>query len=78
MILDTQLEFSDAQAVTATAVSTNVVDLSSVRDIGVGEELYIRIGVVVAMTDAGSDSTIAVTLETDDAAAFPCLITRRC
>ena len=28
MILDSQLQFSDAQALTASAVSTNVIDLS--------------------------------------------------
>lgn len=70
MILDAELEFSDAQAVTAAAASTNIIDLGVARDIGVGEELYIRVGVETTMTDTGSDSTLAVTLETDDNAAF--------
>ncbi len=70
MILDAHNLFSDAQAITATAASTNLIDLSSIRDIGVGRELYLIVIVDVAFTDAGSDSTIAVTIETDSTAAF--------
>lgn len=70
MILDAQLEFSSEQAVTAAAASTNIVDLGVARDIGVGEETYIRIGVTETMDDTGDDSTLAVTLETDDNEAF--------
>mgnify|MGYP001597728774 CR=1 FL=1 len=70
MYVDAQLLFSDAQAVTATAVSTNVVDLRAVRDMGLGEPLYIVCIVDVAFTDGGSDTTIAVSLETDSDEAF--------
>jgi len=70
MITDAQNQFSNAQAVTATAVSTNYIDLSQFRDIGTGENLYIGVNVAVAMTDAGSDSTITVTLESDEDTAF--------
>ena len=70
MIIDSQLLFSDAQAVTAAAASTSSIDLGSARDIGLGENLYIAITVDIAMTDVGSDSTLAVTLETDDNAGF--------
>ncbi len=70
MILDALNLFSDAQAVTAAAASTNSIDFGSARDIGVGENLYIAITVDVALTDAGSDSAIAVTLETDDNSGF--------
>ena len=67
MILDKELQFSSAQAVTATAVSTNVVDLNTAGiDIGTGENLFIHTKIDVAMTDAGSDSTITVELVTDD------------
>lgn len=65
MILDAQLLFSDAQAVTAAAGSTNTIDLSAVRDIGTGEDLYVFVSIDVAMTDAGSDSTLTVALEGD-------------
>lgn len=73
MILDTQSTFSDSQAVTATAISTNVIDLNSVvgpnalQDIGAGEDLYLVVSVPTAITDTGSDATLTVTLETDTA-----------
>ncbi|MCK1585483.1 hypothetical protein IVB03_39505 [Bradyrhizobium sp. 168] len=76
MYVDAQLTFSDAQAVTATAGSTNVIDTGPLfsgntgRNLGVGHRAYVIVNVDVAMTDAGSDSTITVTLETDDNAAF--------
>lgn len=65
MILDGQNLFSDAQAVTAAAGSTNTLDLGAVRDIGTGENLYVFVSVDVALTDAGSDSTVTVALEGD-------------
>lgn len=76
MYVDAQLTFSDAQAITATARSTNVIDTGPLfsgntgRNLGVGERLYIVVTCDVAMTDSGSDSTLTVTLETDDNAAF--------
>lgn len=72
MLLDNNLLFSDAQAVTATAASTNVIDTSPLfsgntgRRIGNGKRAYIFVSVDTAFTDSGSDTTIAVTLETDD------------
>jgi hypothetical protein len=65
MYVDAQLLLSDAQAVTATADSTNIVDLGINRDIGTGEDLYVVTVVDVAMTDSGSDSTITVALQGD-------------
>ena len=70
MYVDAQIQFSDAQAVTASAASTNVYDAGSARDLGVGEELYLVSQLQTAMTDAGSDSTVTVTIETDDNEAF--------
>lgn len=67
MITDKQLEFASAQAVTAQAVSTNVVDLKKAGiDIGAGENVYVHVNCDVAMTDSGSDSTITAELVTDD------------
>ena len=66
MILDKQLVFSDAQAVTASANSSNILDLSAIRDVGTGENLYLVVVCVVAMTDGSSNSTVAVTLASDD------------
>ena len=53
MYQDALLTFSSAQAVTATAASTSHVDLGQVRNIGVGENLYVVCVCTVAMTDAG-------------------------
>lgn len=65
MYVDAQLLLSDAQAVTASADSTNTIDLSSVRDIGTGKSLYMVTVCDVAMTDSGSDSTVTVALQGD-------------
>lgn len=80
MFMDSDLLFSDAQAVTATAASTNYYDTGPLftgntgRNLGVSE-LYFSISVDVAMTDSGSDSTIAVSLETDDNTSFSSIAT---
>ena len=65
MIMDAQLLFSDAQAITAAAGSTNTIDLGAVRDIGTGENLYLVVTVDVAFTDGSSNSTLTVALEGD-------------
>jgi hypothetical protein len=70
MWIDTLLEFSDAQAVTTTADSTNVIDLSSDRDVGPGQPLYLVVQVDVALDDASANETYVVELETDDNAAM--------
>lgn len=70
MYVDSQLLFSDAQAVTAAAASTNSIDLGAVRDIGTGESLYVVCSVDVAMTDGSSDSTLVVSLEGDSTTTF--------
>ena len=66
---DALATFALSQAITASAKS-NIIDLKAIRDIAIGVPLYLWCGLDEAMTDAGSDSTIAVTLETDDAEAF--------
>lgn len=71
MKYDGNLLFSDAQAITAAAASTNVIDLqTTTRQLGVGNELYIVTVVDVAFTDAGSNSTLSRVLETDTADTF--------
>lgn len=73
MIRDTQNEFSDSQAVTATAISTNVYDTQSedqsntVVDLGAGGDLYLVVEVDAAATAAGS-ATVTFTLESDSTA----------
>jgi hypothetical protein len=52
MYVDANLLFSDAQAVTADAVGTNVIDLSADRSIGDGEPMG-----VVFVVDVAADQT---------------------
>lgn len=66
MIGDAQNRFSDAQAITAQAISEDVIDLGAERRFGTGENLYIHVNVDVAFTDVGSDSTLTVELVSDD------------
>ena len=80
--IDTQNEFSDAQAVTSTAISTNVIDLfagtgagtaltgESTMDIGQASagQLYLVVSTVAAATDVSSDATLTVSLESDSTA----------
>lgn len=70
MIFDKENLYSDAQAVTASAASTNYIDHGVARDLGTGENLYLVVACVTAMTDSGSDSTVAVALEVDGDSAF--------
>lgn len=54
MMTDALLQLSAAQAVTATAVSTNTIDLSQVRDVGPGGEAYVVFTVDAAAAAAGA------------------------
>lgn len=71
MYVDKQAEFSDSQAVTATAISTNQYDThprgngtvtNLTRDIGVGEDVYLVIQCDTTATAAGA-ATLTVSLE---------------
>lgn len=76
MYIDSQELFSDAQAVTATAISTNVLDLNAasasnvplLQDIGIGEDMYLVVTTQTTATDSGSDATLTLTLESDSTA----------
>lgn len=52
MFIDANLQFSDAQAITADAVGTNVIDLTTAASIGSGEPLA-----VVFVVDVAADQT---------------------
>lgn len=78
MIFDKQALFSDAQAITATAASTNTIDLGATgtiyggsgamsRDLGNGSPVALRIQAVETFNNLTS---LTVTLEQDDTAAF--------
>lgn len=70
MFLDSLLQFSNAQALTATAVSTNVVDLSEDRDIGIGEPMAAVVTVGVTADYTTTDETYTFTVQTDDNDSF--------
>lgn len=54
MMTDALLQLSSAQVVTASAVSTNTIDLSQARDIGTGQNLFVVFTVDAAVTAAGA------------------------
>ncbi len=73
MLLDSLLQFSDPQALTATAISENVIDLGPlggatanlIRDIGAGEPLHLSILVTTTLDSSGEAATLTTTLESD-------------
>lgn len=75
MLMDKLNMFSEAQALTATAASTNSLDLGEPRDIGTGQPLFVVVVVTTVFVDAGSDSTVTVTVETDSDTAFGSIAT---
>ncbi len=78
MILDNTLVLSDAQAITGTAASTNIIDIGAAgtswgassavrRDIGIGTEIPVALAVTQSFNNLTS---LAVSLQVDDDAAF--------
>lgn len=79
MLTSVQQEFSNAQNLTASAASTNLIDLSAtgtvlgapkalVRDIGKGQPIPILVTLTAAAT--GTNPTLDVDLEVDTTSAF--------
>jgi hypothetical protein len=64
---DYENEFSDAQALTATAVSTNVIDLNDYPQYAGGEDLNVWVTVSTAFTGGTSVQPV---LQTDDNTGF--------
>ena len=68
MLQDAQDLFSDAQAVTATAVSTNILDknhlANALKDLGTGKDLYVVITCSETAAAAGA-ATVTFSLESD-------------
>lgn len=62
-IIDGQLEFSDAQAVTASAVGTNVYSLEGDTSIGTGEPLAVVFHVIVAADQTSGDEDYTFDVE---------------
>jgi len=75
MILDFQNQMSDAQALTSTAVSTDVLDLDRDDNIGKGEPMAVVVTVGVAADFTTTDETYQFTVQTATDAAFTSPIT---
>lgn len=74
MILDNQTLFSDDQAITTTAASTNIIDLGPiapgiVRDIGPGKPIPVLVQVTEDFDAAGA-ATLTVAVQVDDNESF--------
>jgi len=74
-ILDAQLAYSDAQALTATAASTNLVDHGIDGDFGVGVPMVCVLSLDVAADGTTGDETYTVDLEADDNSSFSSAVT---
>ena len=70
MYIDKLLELADAQALTATGNTTNVIDLGSDRDVGNGKTLWLVLSLDVATDGVTGDETYVFTLTTDDNSSF--------
>ena len=70
MYLDNQTLLSQGQAVTVDAVSTNVVDLGAIRQLGAGEPISVFIAVTVAADTSSGDETYSFEVQTDDNVGF--------
>lgn len=73
-IEDRQLMMSLDQAVTASAATTDYIDLGAARNIGVGEELCIVFTVTTTTASAGA-TTLDLVLQGDSSAAFGSAVT---
>lgn len=70
MFLDGQNLYSDAQALTASAASTNLIDHGADRNMGIGEPLVAVIVVDVALDAGNGDETYSAVVQTDDNSSF--------
>lgn len=68
MMYDAQNQFSAAQALTATAVSTNVIDLGADRDIGKGEPLCVVLCTIVAADFTTANETYQIDVQSGSTA----------
>lgn len=71
MILDKELLVSNSQGITASAASTNYIDLGgSSRDIGAGEPLAMAVFVDGTADSAGDSATLTIAIQQDDNTLF--------
>lgn len=72
MYIDAQQQYSQSQALVATAVSTNAIDHSKDRNIGIGNPMCVVISVGVSAAGGG---TLTITLQADTTSAFGAPVT---
>lgn len=70
MYLDKLLQLGNAQEVTSSAASTNVVDFGASRDMGPGEPLCVVVTCEEDAASGGGSATVVVGLQTDSAEGF--------
>ena len=70
MYLDKANQFSDSQALTATALSTNVLDLGVSNPLGVGEPMAVVFNVEVAADQTTGDEDYTFAVEAASTAAI--------
>jgi hypothetical protein len=75
MIMEKFNQFSTLQAVTAAAVSTDVVDLGATYDFGAGEPIWAVFRVGTAADSSGDAATVNFEIEGSTDAAFTSPIT---
>lgn len=68
-VFDAELKYAAEQALTATADSENILNLSANRDIGMGSPMWLVVLVNETFV-SGGNSTLDATLVTDDNEAF--------
>ncbi len=75
--VDSRLEFSSAQALTASADSTNVVDLTTTRQIGAGKPMWVHFNVTVAADFTTGDETYTFGVATGAATTLGTVLSSR-
>lgn len=68
--MDDLNQYCDAQALTATAASEDVIDHGADRDLGIGEPLVVEVVLDVAADNTTMDETYSFVLQTDDNESF--------
>ena len=77
-MVDARLEFSSAQALTASADSTNVVDLTqTARQIGAGRPMFVHFNVTVAADFTSADETYTFGVATGAATSLGTVLSSR-
>jgi hypothetical protein len=77
-MVDARLEFSSAQALTASADSTNVVDLTqTARQIGAGRPMFVHFNVTVAADFTSADETYTFGVATGAATSLGTVLASR-